>query len=300
MSFLRSVVAASVVAGEVVFAPAPVLPSVSRNGAAAPLTVVMNGGTGLYREVDIRGAVRGQAGKPPVKPDPLAIDLELVQGTKRVGVVDISYKKPPSSLLLSFLLPRSPPLPHQSRMLGHTVPRSGMSHDAKALLVPTASPCLWHRLTSPSQDWRKKAVPRLHRRCLGELAQAQVSAFSRLTCILVSCVPRRSILLPPFFSLPPYSSGKYLQCVFAVCQKRPNSVKRDLMSKACVFTLAAVIVEHAAVCQKRPDSVKRDLMSKACGIDLFFSHAPISSRLDPSLRKKSVHHVRVAGLPSLR
>ena len=36
------------------------------------------------------------------------------------------------------------------------------------------------------------------------------------------------------------------------------------------------------------------------GIDLFFSHVPISSRLDPSLRKKSVHHVRVAGgLPSL-
>ena len=97
MSFLRSVVAASVVAGAVVFAPAPVLPSVTRNGAAAPLTVVMNGGTGLYREVDIRGAVRGQAGKPPVKPDPLAIDLELVQGTKRVDVVDISYKKPPSS-----------------------------------------------------------------------------------------------------------------------------------------------------------------------------------------------------------
>ena len=157
MAFLRSVVAASVVAGAVAFAPASVLPSiVSRNGGTTPLTVVMNGGTGRYKDVGIRGAARGQAGKPPVKTDPLAIDLELVQGTKRVGVVDISYKKPPSSLLLSFLLPRSPPLPHQSRMLGHTVPRSGMSHDAKALLVPTASPCLWHRLTSP---WEPRLAP---------------------------------------------------------------------------------------------------------------------------------------------
>jgi hypothetical protein len=98
MAFLRSVVAASVVAGAVAFAPASVLPSiVSRSGGTTPLTVVMNGGTGRYKDVGIRGAARGQAGKPPVKTDPLAIDLELVQGIKRVDVVDISYKKPPSS-----------------------------------------------------------------------------------------------------------------------------------------------------------------------------------------------------------
>jgi hypothetical protein len=35
-------------------------------------------------------------------------------------------------------------------------------------------------------------------------------------------------------------------------------------------------------------------------MDLFFSHFPISSLLDPSRRRKSVLHVRVAGLPILR
>jgi hypothetical protein len=34
-------------------------------------------------------------------------------------------------------------------------------------------------------------------------------------------------------------------------------------------------------------------------MDLFFSHFPISSRLDPSRRRKSVLHVRVTGLPIL-
>ena len=35
-------------------------------------------------------------------------------------------------------------------------------------------------------------------------------------------------------------------------------------------------------------------------LDLFFSHFPISSLLDPSRRRKSVLQVRVAGLPILR
>lgn len=105
MTTLRTIVAASVVAGAVAFAPSSVLPSVSRHGAATPLTVVMNAGTGRYKEVGIRGAARGKAGLSPVKTDPLAIDLELVQGTKRADVVDISYKKPPSSFFSSNAAP---------------------------------------------------------------------------------------------------------------------------------------------------------------------------------------------------
>ena len=36
------------------------------------------------------------------------------------------------------------------------------------------------------------------------------------------------------------------------------------------------------------------------GMDLFLNHLPVSSRLDPSRRRKSVLHVRVASSPILR
>jgi hypothetical protein len=48
-----------------------------------------------------------------------------------------------------------------------------------------------------------------------------------------------------------------------------------------------------------PVTTWSNLLSLCHGIDLFFNHFPISSRLDPSRRRKSVLHVRVAGLPIL-
>jgi hypothetical protein len=48
-----------------------------------------------------------------------------------------------------------------------------------------------------------------------------------------------------------------------------------------------------------PVTTWSNLLRLCHGVDLFFDHFPISSRLDPSRRKKSVLHVRVAGLPIL-
>ena len=106
MPHLRTVIAASAVACASAFAPLSALPSVQRRAAASPLTVVANGnGTGRYLDVGIRGAPIGKAGLPPVEPDPLSIDLELVQGKRGDDVVDTTYRKPPSSFFSSGAAP---------------------------------------------------------------------------------------------------------------------------------------------------------------------------------------------------
>jgi hypothetical protein len=48
-----------------------------------------------------------------------------------------------------------------------------------------------------------------------------------------------------------------------------------------------------------PVTTWSNLLRLCHGMDLFFSHFPISSRLNPSRRRKSVLHVRVTGLPIL-
>ena len=48
-----------------------------------------------------------------------------------------------------------------------------------------------------------------------------------------------------------------------------------------------------------PVTTWSNLLRLCHGIDLFFSHFPISSRLDPSRKRKSVLHVRFTGLPIL-
>jgi hypothetical protein len=73
-------------------------------------------------------------------------------------------------------------------------------------------------------------------------------------------------------------------------------------TQTCINTPATARLRRGRRCPhgKVPVTTWSNLLRRCHGIDLFFSHFPISSLLDPSRRRKSVLHVRVDGLPILR